>query len=110
MKLRNVYLILCIAGFILPYFYFVSFLMENGIDIQLFVEQMLASDISSFFAMDVIVSAIVLLVFIATEGRRLHMKKLWLPVVATLLVGVSLGLPLFLYMRQLQLDNDRISV
>jgi hypothetical protein len=32
----------------------------------------------------------------------------WLPVVATLVVGVSLGLPLFLYMRQRCLDADTV--
>jgi hypothetical protein len=31
---------------------------------------------------------------------------LWLPVSATLLVGVSLGLPLFLFLRQRKLDAD----
>jgi hypothetical protein len=30
------------------------------------------------------------------------MTRLWAPVVASLLVGVSLGLPLFLYMREVQ--------
>jgi hypothetical protein len=32
----------------------------------------------------------------------------WLPVVATLVVGVSLGLPLFLYMRQRGLDANTV--
>lgn len=49
--------------------------------------------------MDVIVSASVLILFVFAEGRRLGMQKLWVPVIGTLLVGVSLGLPLFLYMR-----------
>jgi hypothetical protein len=55
--------------------------------------------------MDVIVSAVVLFVFIFAEGKRLDMSNLWFPVVATLSVGVSLGLPLFLYMRQNQLEG-----
>ena len=55
--------------------------------------------------MDVIVSAIVLISFIQTEGNRLKMRLLWLPTVAVLLVGVSLGLPLFLYLRQIELDR-----
>jgi hypothetical protein len=32
------------------------------------------------------------------------MRHLWLPLVATLAVGVSLGFPLFLYMRQRKLE------
>ncbi len=45
-------------------------------------------------------------VFIAAEGRRLAIRIPWIPVVATLAVGVSLGLPLFLFIRQLKLDGQ----
>jgi len=34
------------------------------------------------------------------------MGSLWLPVVAVFAVGVSLGLPLFLYLRQAHLDRN----
>jgi hypothetical protein len=46
------------------------------------------------------VSSVVLWVFVFTEGRRLGMKNLWAPIAGNLAVGVSLGLPLFLYMRE----------
>jgi Terpene cyclase DEP1 len=51
-------------------------------------------------------TAPVLFLFIATEGRRIALSLLWLPVIATLVVGVSLGLPLFLFLRQRKLDAD----
>ena len=57
-----------------------------------------------FFGLDVIASSFVLWLFVFSEGRRIGMRHLWLPVLASLVVGVSLGLPLFLYMRQLHLD------
>ncbi|MFL6500493.1 MAG: DUF2834 domain-containing protein [Candidatus Udaeobacter sp.] len=34
------------------------------------------------------------------ERAALGIRHLWLPIVATLAVGVSCGLPLFLYMRE----------
>jgi len=34
----------------------------------------------------------------------LRMRLLWLPMLGTMFVGVSLGLPLFLYLRQVELD------
>ena len=46
-----------------------------------------------------------LISFIQTEGKRLGMGLLWLPTSAVFLVGVSLGLPLFLYLRQVHLDR-----
>jgi hypothetical protein len=38
------------------------------------------------------------------DGRRLGMSGLWAPIVGNLVVGVSLGLPLFLLMREVQLE------
>jgi hypothetical protein len=56
--------------------------------------------------MDVFVSAAALLVFSFAEGSRLGVRGRWLPAVAALAVGVSLGLPLFLYMRERRLEQD----
>lgn len=103
--LQTTYLILCILGTILPYSQFVPFLLEHGLDLQLFFAQLFANRISSFFSMDLIVSSLVLWVFVFWEGSRLGMKNLWIYVASNLLVGVSLGLPLFLLMRQRQLEN-----
>lgn len=55
---------------------------------------------AAFFGMDVVVSAVVVLIFVLVEGINLKMKRLWIPIFGTLVVGVSLGLPLFLYLRQ----------
>jgi hypothetical protein len=79
--------------------------MEHQVlNMPLFIRGLFANRISAFFAFDVIVSAVALILFIHVEGRRLGMRLLWLPIAGVLLVGVSLGLPLFLYLRQLQLD------
>jgi hypothetical protein len=109
MKLRHLYLAFALVGLLLPYAQFLPWIMEHhAMNISPFIHDMFANQISAFFAVDVIVSAIVLFVFILDEGQRLGMRTLWLPVMATLLVGVSLGLPLFLYLRQIQLDQNRI--
>src|SRR3954447_12595890 len=98
MRLRHVYLALCVAGIALPYWKLVPWVMDHGLNLSLPLQELFATRIGAFFGLDVIVSAIVLLVFVVTEGRRLSLALLWLPIVATLLVGVSLGLPLFLYL------------
>ena len=105
MKLRHCYLGLCVIGAVLPYSQLMPWIATHGLDLPLFFQELFSTRISGFFAMDVIVSAAVLVMFILSEGRRLDLSRLWLPVVATLLVGVSLGLPLFLYMRQRKLDR-----
>ena len=105
MKARYLYLLLCVLGFALPYSQFVPWLLEHGLNFGLFFRELFANRISAFFAMDVIVSAIVLIWFIQSGGKRLRMQLLWLPTVGTLIVGVSFGFPLFLFLRQVTLDR-----
>jgi hypothetical protein len=100
-----VYCILCVAGIILPYSQFMPFLREHGFDASLFVQQLFANKVSAFFGLDVIVSSLALWIFVYSEGIRLGMRHLWLYVAANVLVGVSLGLPLFLLVRQSKLDS-----
>jgi hypothetical protein len=99
-KAKHLYLALCFIGTVLPLSQFIPFVRQHGLDLPLFLSQLFATRISAFFAWDVIVSSIVLWVFVAIEGRRLRLSHLWIPVAANLVVGVSLGLPLFLYMRE----------
>ncbi len=106
MILNMTFLILCVLGALLPLSQFIPWVIENGLDVQLFFQELFSTKIGGFFGMDVIVSAVVLFVFIFAEGKRLQMEKLWLPVLATLSVGVSLGLPLFLYMRQMKIESN----
>lgn len=100
MKPKLIYLLLCVVGTILPLSFLLPFFRDHGLNMRLFFEQLFANSISSFFGTDVIVSAVCLWVFVFFEGRRARVKHLWAPIAASLLVGVSLGLPLFLYLRE----------
>ena len=73
---------------------------------QLFVQQLFANKISGFFGLDVVVSSVVFWVFVCSEGTRLKMRHLWIYIVCNLLVGVSMGLPLFLMMRESEVDRS----
>ncbi len=106
MKPKTLYLVLCILGTLLPYTQLVPFLRQHGLDLGLFFEQLFSTWIGGFFGMDVIVSSLVLWVFVFVDGRRLQMRHLWAPIVANLTVGVSLGLPLFLYLREVRLARS----
>jgi hypothetical protein len=98
--LQYLYLALCVLGTALPYSQLFPFIAEHGFDLPLMTEQLFANRVSGFFGLDVIVSSVVLWVFVLTEGRRRQMKHLWVYLASNLAVGVSLGLPLFLYMRE----------
>ena len=104
-KIAYLYLLLCLLGLILPYAQLVPWVMEHGLQLDLLIRELFATRIGAFFGLDVVVSAIVLFVFIFAERTSTGVRHIWLPIFATLLVGVSLGLPLFLYLRQRHLDG-----
>lgn len=106
MAYKSILVALCVLGAVLPISQFIPWMMTHGLDISLFIHLLFVNSISGFFAWDVLVSAVVLVVFIVVEARRLAMKNYGLAIVATLSVGVSLGLPLFLYLRELQLEKQ----
>ena len=108
MTAKTLYLVLAVLGIVLPCWQFLPFLREHGLDLGLFVAQMFANPVSGFFALDVVVSSLVLWVLVAVEGRRTGVKHLWAPIAANLAVGVSLGLPLFLYLRETALESAQV--
>ena len=80
MKLRYLYLVFAVLGLILPYSQFIPWIAEHhALNMSIFLRDLFANRVSAFFAMDVIVSAVVLISFIQSEGKRLQMRLLWLP-------------------------------
>ena len=98
------FLTAAIVGTILPLRFLVPFLLANGLDLNLFFQQLFQNNVSAFFGVDVIVSSLALWLFVFSEGRRQRMGKLWVYVICNLLVGVSLAFPLFLFFRERKLQ------
>lgn len=105
MKARHFYLGCAVLGVVIPNAAFWPWLLSHGIDPRRFLSDLFANGVSAFFGLDVIVSAVVVIGFVFIEARRLGLSRYWIAIVATVLVGVSLGLPLFLYQRQVHLDR-----
>ena len=98
--MRYVYLGLALLGAVLPYSQFIPFLAQHGLDLSLLFDQLFANRISSFFGLDVIVSALAVVMFAVSQRRRLGTTRLAICVLATIGIGPSCGLPLLLYLRQ----------
>ena len=98
MRKSLMYLVFSLVGFILPYSQFVPFLLEHGLSVGLMIDLMFVNRISAFFSLDVLVSAVVLLLFIVSDGKKLGTLRV-VPILGIFLVGVSLGLPLYLYLK-----------
>ncbi len=99
-----VYTVLCIVGTVLPLAQFIPWLAAHGLNMPLLVQEALATPISAFAWSDVLVSGVAVAAFIVAEGRRLGMRRWWLPLVG-LGVGPSLALPLFLLLRERHMQH-----
>jgi hypothetical protein len=104
--MKNVYLVLAILGFIAPYYFFLQVPPENLLDLPTLVQPLFANNFMRGLAMDLTVSVIAFWVFMFAEANRLHMKNAWVYVLATLLVGLSFAVPLFLYFREKRLEAN----
>lgn len=103
--MRVVYALLCVVGAALPLSRFVPWLAENGFDVGRLLDEALGPPIAAFAWLDVAVSAIVVLALVLSEGRRDRVRHLWAPVVGLFTVGVSLALPLYLFLRERAIEE-----
>lgn len=97
--MQVVYVVLCVVGAVFPLSQFIPWLFAYGLDVALLLELATLNNISAFAWADVLVSGVAVAVFVLVEGRRLAMRRLWLPLLS-LVVGPSLALPLFLLLRE----------
>ncbi len=98
--LRLVYLGLAVIGAILPMRYFLAWFGDNGFDLNGMVVAWHANDASSGLVWDLTIAAVALTVWILAEVWSGRVKRIaLLSVAATFGIGVSCGLPLYLFFR-----------
>ena len=97
--MKRLYLLLALAGWALPCYFFASFLVERGLELPLLFGQLFGNDTSTLFAVGLILTAVAFVFCAHREAARLRVRNWWVYAVATLSVGPSLALPLFLYFR-----------
>jgi Terpene cyclase DEP1 len=104
--MKYLYLVLCVVGTLIPLSFFVPFLTQHGTDFGLFMQQLWANDISRFFAADLVIASIASWCMMAREAQRRNIRYWWIAMACTFVVGLSLALPLFLFMRELKIESD----
>ncbi|MCP9274972.1 DUF2834 domain-containing protein [Mycolicibacterium arenosum] len=95
---ENAFLTLLVIGTVVPLSQFVPWLMRHGVDVPLFVTEVFATPISSYFGWDVVISVLALLV-VAVVDDVLTRKQRAIVAIGSLL-GASVGLPLYLWLRE----------
>jgi hypothetical protein len=89
----------CVIGVVVPYWFALPFFLIHGPNFRLFVEEIFATRISSFFAADLIIASVVFLTWSRRDARDKNIKGWWLVLVSNFVVGLSLALPLYLLKR-----------
>lgn len=93
-------LILTVVGFVVPNVFVGVFFAREGTDIGGYFSSWTASIPSTQLLVDLGIAALAFFVWAAVEGPRAGVKRWWLCIPATFLVGLCFGLPLFLWMRE----------
>jgi hypothetical protein len=99
--MKKVYGLLCVVGFIAPAALIMLFLAHHGFDLALAWRQLTTGYASLLFLADLGISALTFWTFAIHESRRQRIPLWWLALLATMMVGLSLGLPLFLLLREM---------
>ncbi|NJM41915.1 MAG: DUF2834 domain-containing protein [Anaerolineae bacterium] len=75
------------VGTLIPLSFFVPFLTRYGMDFGQFMQQIWATDISRFFAADLIIASIVSWCMMAREAQRRNIRYWWVAMAATFASG-----------------------
>ena len=97
---RMIYLTLAIWGAIHPMSWFLAWFSDNGYDLMAMVDAWHVNAATSGLVWDLTIAAIALTIWIITEcvGRKNWLALVAIP--ATFGIGVSCGLPLYLFLRK----------
>ena len=97
--LRITYLALAVIGAVWPMWYFLAYLGSDGGTLPGMFALWTANDAVTGLALDLMIAGTALIVWSLAETL---VRRNWIALVtipATLLVGVSFGLPLYLFLR-----------
>ncbi|MXW93016.1 MAG: DUF2834 domain-containing protein [Rhodospirillaceae bacterium] len=99
MTLKIFYLFAAALGTAIPWLFFGGFFAANGPDPAAFVAGLFVNGAAAGFSADVLISIAVFWLWSLRDARQLGVAAWWLVLPAGLCVGLSLALPLYLYLR-----------
>jgi hypothetical protein len=92
--------LLAAVGLLVPCALIGLFLSREGFDLGGCFSSWTASLPSTLLLLDLAIAALAFFAWAAVEGPRVGVKRWWICIPATLLVGLCFGLPLFLLLRE----------
>jgi len=103
---KTIYLVLAILGIILPMSQFIPASLDGEFSVAGMVEGMTANRTMTGVTLDFMVAVVTGFIFGVFEAIRLKITLAWIPLIGTVLIGFSFGLPFFLYLRELAVNRE----
>jgi len=98
--MRWIFLALAIWGAIHPMYYFVAWFQAEGWALGPMIDAWYVNDATSGLVWDLTIAAVALTLFVAIETARTRNWIGLIAIPATFCIGVSCGLPLYLFLRK----------
>lgn len=103
---QRVLLALSLAGFLYANTMIAVFFVEHGgVDLAAYFGHWFASLPAAQLAGDIAIAFVAFALWAVWEGRRLGMRSWWMPIPASLFIGLCFALPLFLFLRDRRLNR-----
>jgi Terpene cyclase DEP1 len=80
---------------------------HNGFDIPRFIREINVNSAVKFLGVDLGVMGISFIVWMYIEGKRIGLKRWWLPLLGIFLVGMGVIVPWFFYLREKHMENKK---
>ena len=92
--MKNIYLIMAIAGAVVPMIFFIDFMGAAGLDLVTFISALFVNGAAGGFAADLLISSAVFWIYMFSRADG---PKPWLFVLLNLTIGLSCALPAYLF-------------
>ncbi len=97
--MRIFYLIFAIAGAVLPYIFFIQYVMANGLNIPGFIASLFANPVVTGFTIDILLASLLFWIVIIIEYRKGNGPNPFVFIVLNCLIGLACALGAYLYAK-----------
>ena len=108
MKFKYIYLLLSILGICWTWYFNIQFYVtEENTSILNYIAQTKTTFPARSFSADLMVVVFTFFAWCIPEAKKLKMKYWWVFIPLTFLVAIAFAFPLFLYFRELKIEQLR---
>ena len=93
--MKNVYLVLAIAGAVVPYIFFIDFFATSGVALDGFASALFANGAAGGFTADLLITSVAFWIYLWSKNT----SYMWVYVLLNLTIGLSCALPAYLYVK-----------